>query len=149
MRSERRGTFEAAKAQIANQLFELLSDPSLNASDIERVQIKAALSLLNIDIAVLPLNPRAEDFEDLRDSIIDIANAIDPLFYEIGQEARCNSHTIKSADVEADFKRPVFTAIDGFATYHLENEADELREAAAEYASDPRGWERARMEGVD
>lgn len=69
-----------------------------------------------------------DDFRAWKGNLIDMANAVDPAFNMLGQEARDNA--TRHFDMTV-FDRIAFNAVDGNALYELTNAADNADEDAA------------------
>jgi hypothetical protein len=107
----------------------------IGLSDIELQQVRAAGKLAGVDFysIVGPAGPK--DFERLREDLVHVARAVDPLIEAIGTDARINSTEITDRDLKEDFMGVIAGAIEGNALYLLDTCADEAREVIEEPAA--------------
>jgi hypothetical protein len=104
--------------------------------DICVEQAFAAMRLCGVDLHTLPLSPEPDDFRELADDLVAIADAIDPLISAIGEEAKYKAvpGTITTKDHEYYFASVIKDSIEGSALCMIEQCAEAAEEEMMEAA---------------
>lgn len=112
---------------------------------LQRAQMVAASKLAGIQFTIIRGEADDKDAENLRDDLVALWRIVDPLIEAIGAYAKEHFSTLDLAD----FKDQLQGALDGNATFELDDIANGIREHQAEHDADPVGWAKAQRLEVD
>lgn len=106
---------------------------------LQRAQLTAAGKLAGIQFTIIRGEADDKDAESLRDDLIALWRIVDPLVLAFGEYAK---EHFSSVDL-AMFKDQLQGALDGNATFELDDIAAGIREQQAEHDADPVSWAKA------
>jgi hypothetical protein len=105
-------------------------DPTQPTNPIALAHAAMVGAIARVVCPQLDVSPQPEEFEDVADYLIRVAQAMDIWLTEIGEIAQSNA----TCKLDKKCFTGIFeAAVDGFATFELDREAEVLRENEAEY----------------
>lgn len=120
----------------------LHADNASRAKDItalQRAHLTAVSKLAGIQFTVIRGEADDKDAENLRDDLVALWRIVDPLILAIGEYAK---EHFAALDL-SDFKDQLQGALDGNATFELDDITHGIREQQAERDTDPVSWAKA------
>lgn len=118
---------------------------SKGITDLQRAQLTAVAKLAGIQFTVIRGIADDKDAEALRDDLIALWRIVDPLIEAMGQYA---AEHFDGLD-QSEFKDVLQGALDGNATFVLDDVAESIREERAEIEANPRDFVRAERVEAD